>query len=144
MSGYPWSAGCDESRTIGVEGGRRNGPGNPGVALPPDPTSWVPRTDPRSLHRSRGAPDARSWCTCPGNNRAEELRDGLIKATAPLPAALRKSLTWDQESEMAKHAEFTAVTWVPVYFCDPHSPWQRGTNENTNGLLRQYFPKEPT
>jgi hypothetical protein len=80
----------------------------------------------------------------PGNNRAEELRDGLIKATAPLPAALRKSLTWDQESEMGKHAEFAAVTRVPVYFCDLHSPWQRGTNENTNGLLRQYFPKEPT
>ena len=77
----------------------------------------------------------------PGNNRAEELRDGLIKALDPLPAALRKSLTWDQGSEMAKHAEFTAATGVPVYFCDPHSPWQRGTNENTNGLLRQYFPK---
>lgn len=77
----------------------------------------------------------------PGNTRADELRDGLIKALDPLPDALRKSLTWDQGSEMAKHAEFTAVTGIPVYFCDPHSPWQRGTNENTNGLLRQYFPK---
>jgi IS30 family transposase len=77
----------------------------------------------------------------PGNNRAEVLRDGLIRAMSPLPAALRTSLTWDQGSEMATHAGFTAATGVPVYFCDPHSPWQRGTNENTNGLLRQYFPK---
>ena len=77
----------------------------------------------------------------PGNNRAEDLRDGLIKALEPLPAALRTSLTWDQGSEMSKHAEFTPATRIPVYFCDPHSPWQRGTNENTNGLLRQYYPK---
>lgn len=72
-----------------------------------------------------------------GNNRAEDLRDGPIRALGPLLAAL----TWDQGSEMAKHAEFTTAAGVPVYFCDPHSPWQRGTNENTNGLLRQYFPK---
>jgi IS30 family transposase len=76
----------------------------------------------------------------PGNNRAEVLRDGLIRAMAPLPAALRTSLTWDQGSEMATHAGFTAATGVPVYFCDPHSPWQRGTNENTNGLL-EWSPK---
>ncbi len=66
---------------------------------------------------------------------------GLIATLGTLPAQLRRSLTWDQGKEMARHREFSLAADVAVYFCDPHSPWQRGSNENTNGLLRQYFPK---
>lgn len=70
-----------------------------------------------------------------------DLRDGLLRELAGLPTRLLQSITWDQGSEMARHLEITAATGAAVYFCDSASPWQRGTNENTNGLLRQYFPK---
>jgi IS30 family transposase len=72
---------------------------------------------------------------------AEAVRDAIASAIATLPQQLRRSLTWDQGAEMAQHARLRIDTGLAVYFCDPHSPWQRGTNENTNGLLRQYFPK---
>ena len=67
--------------------------------------------------------------------------DALTKNIRKLPGRLRRSLTWDRGKEMAAHRAFTVATDVQVYFCDPRSPWQRGSNENTNGLLRQYFPK---
>jgi IS30 family transposase len=72
---------------------------------------------------------------------AEAVRDAIADAIITLPEQLRRSLTWDQGAEMAQHAQLRIRTGLPVYFCDPQSPWQRGTNENTNGLLRQYFPK---
>ena len=77
----------------------------------------------------------------PGEHTAEAVRDVLVPLIGSLPEHLRGSLTWDQGCEMAAHKQFSIATNVPVYFCDPHSPWQRGSNENTNGLLRQYFPK---
>lgn len=72
---------------------------------------------------------------------AEAVRDAITRTIITLPEQLRRSLTWDQGAEMAQHARLKIDAGVQVYFCDPHSPWQRGTNENTNGLLRQYFPK---
>jgi IS30 family transposase len=72
---------------------------------------------------------------------AEAVRDAISRAIVILPEQLRRSLTWDQGAEMAQHAHLRIATGLHVYFCDPHSPWQRGSNENTNGLLRQYFPK---
>jgi transposase, IS30 family len=77
----------------------------------------------------------------PGGKVSEHVTSQLAQAMIGLPAHLRTSLTWDQGSELARHAQFTIATNCEVYFCDPHSPWQRGTNENTNGLLRQYFPR---
>lgn len=77
----------------------------------------------------------------PGGHAAEQVRDVLVGLIGTLPEHVKASLTWDQGAEMACHRQFTIATGVPVYFCDPHSPWQRSSNENTNGLLRQYFPK---
>jgi len=77
----------------------------------------------------------------PNGNTAEAVRDALTETVQQLPQHLWKSLTWDQGKEMAQHAQFSVDTGIDVFFCDPKSPWQRGSNENTNGLLRQYFPK---
>ncbi|HEX6922123.1 MAG TPA: IS30 family transposase [Actinomycetes bacterium] len=77
----------------------------------------------------------------PAGYGAEAVRDAITTTITTLPAQLRRSLTWDQGIEMARHLEITIRAGLPVYFCDPASPWQRGSNENTNGLLRQYYPK---
>ena len=77
----------------------------------------------------------------PDGRSAVNVEDAMHRAMMTLPAELRQTVTWDQGAEMARHAEFTLATGIPIYFCDPHSPWQRGSNENTNGLLRQYLPK---
>jgi len=77
----------------------------------------------------------------PGGHDADSVKDALFDAVKDLPAHLRKSLTWDQGTEMARHAALTVAADLPVYFAHAHSPWERGTNENTNGLVREYFPK---
>ncbi|WP_443678359.1 IS30 family transposase [Mycolicibacterium madagascariense] len=76
-----------------------------------------------------------------GDRTAATLAEAMTTRIPEIPEVLRRSLAWDQGSEMALHTTITEATGLPIYFCDPHSPWQRGTNENTNGLLRQYFPK---
>ncbi|HSE54994.1 MAG TPA: IS30 family transposase [Nocardioidaceae bacterium] len=77
----------------------------------------------------------------PGDHTAETVAEAMITKMTELPEQLRRSLTWDQGVEMSQHVRIAEATQLQIYFCDPHSPWQRGTNENTNGLLRQYFPK---
>jgi IS30 family transposase len=78
----------------------------------------------------------------PTSHTADVVADALAAKIGELPLQLRRSLTWDQGKEMAAHSQFTVASGVPVFFCDPRSPWQRGTNENTNGLLRQYLPRK--
>lgn len=97
---------------------------------------------PRMAGHAAGArtTDTRNGPALAGHGAAA-VRDAITRTMATLPAQLRRSLTWDQGSELAEHARLRLDTGLAVYFCDPHSPWQRGTNENTNGLLRQYFPK---
>ena len=77
----------------------------------------------------------------PGGHTADIVQEAMVAKMATLPEQLRLSLTWDQGAEMANHVQIAEATGLSIYFCDPHSPWQRGTNENTNGLLRQYLPK---
>jgi IS30 family transposase len=77
----------------------------------------------------------------PNGRTAEHVRIALTRQLSTLPRELRRTLTWDQGNEMAEHVRFSIDTKIDVFFCDPHSPWQRGSNENTNGLLRQYFPR---
>jgi IS30 family transposase len=89
---------------------------------------------------SYGQPRVKSGPALAGHG-AEAVRDAIASSIVTLPRQLRRSLTWDQGAEMAQHVQLRIDTGLPIYFCDPHSPWQRGTNENTNGLLRQYFPK---
>jgi IS30 family transposase len=76
-----------------------------------------------------------------GDHGAIAVRDAVTATIMTLPVQLRRSLTWDQGNELTRHAQISVATDMDIYFCDPHSPWQRGSNENTNGLLRQYFPK---
>ena len=96
---------------------------------------WLPRMDGHG-----DEPRVKNGPPLAGHG-AEAVRDAIAETIATLPEQLRRSLTWDQGAEMAEHAQLRIDTGLAVYFCDPQSPWQRGTNENTNGLLRQYFPK---
>ena len=94
----------------------------------------LPRMDDQGRPRVKNGPAL-------AGHGAEAVRDAIASTIVTLPQQLRRSLTWDQGAEMAQHAQLRIDTGLRIYFCDPHSPWQRGTNENTNGLLRQYFPK---
>ena len=105
---------------------------------PPGPPPCPVRKNPNAI--ALAGPARRTGRRSPGT-APRRSRDAITRTITTLPEALRRSLTWDQGAEMTEHAQLRIDAGVPVYFCDPHSPWQRGTNENTNGLLRQYFPK---
>jgi IS30 family transposase len=94
----------------------------------------LPRLDGHGRTRIKNGPPL-------AGHGAEAVRDAIAASIMTLPEQLRRSLTWDQVTEMAQHAQLRIDTGLAIYFCDPQSPWQRGTNENTNGLLRQSFPK---
>lgn len=94
----------------------------------------LPRMDGFGEQRAKNGPPL-------AGHGAEAVRNAIVEQLGAMPTQLRKSLTWDQGSEMAQHLQLRIESGLAVYFCDPHSPWQRGSNENTNGLLRQYFPK---
>ena len=94
----------------------------------------LPRMD------EHGQPPVKNGPALAGHG-AKAVRDAIASSITMLPEQLRRSLTWDQGAEMAQHAQLRIDAGMAIFFCDPHSPWQRGTNENTDGLLRQYFPK---
>jgi len=141
-SGNPGSAGCDESRTSGAEGG-------PGKRVKGN-LDTAPRSDPYIIGKQNQTAigtlvERQTGYTMllhlPDGYKPEQVRDALAEKIKTLPDSLRLSLTWDQGPEMRDWKHFFVDAGIDIYFCDPHAPWQRGTNENTNGLLRQYFPK---
>ena len=138
-----WRAGCAGTRTSGSEGG----PGK--RTLRKEHTA--PRPDPyligKECKSAVGTLVERTTryvmlLHLPAGRDPHLIQHAMRQAITTLPAGLARTITWDQGIEMIYHADFTIATGIPVYFCDPHSPWQRGSNENTNGLLRQYLPKK--
>ncbi|WP_231751027.1 IS30 family transposase, partial [Mycobacterium sp. NAZ190054] len=140
--GSPWSAGCDESCTSGAEGGPgKRARSNPGTAPRSDP--YIVGAQQRSAVATLVERKMRLTLLIrlPDGHSAQHVGDALIETFNQLPVKLRRTLTWDQGNEMFQHERIEAETGLKIYFADPHSPWQRGSNENTNGLVRQYLPK---